>query len=103
AEVAVCSIVKVEMFYGSLRSTNPERSLRIQQQFFSQFESLPFDDNSARIAARIRAELAAAGRIIGAYDILISSIVIANDLIRVTHNLSEFSRVSGLKIEDWEV
>lgn len=39
---------------------------------------------------------------IGANDLLIASITLANDLILVTHNVSEFSRVPGLKIEDWE-
>ncbi len=36
------------------------------------------------------------------YDLLIASIALANNLILVTHNTSEFSRVSGLNLEDWE-
>lgn len=32
----------------------------------------------------------------------IASIALANDLILVTHNIREFSRIDGLKIEDWE-
>jgi tRNA(fMet)-specific endonuclease VapC len=44
SEIAVCSIVKAEMFYGSMKSVNPNKSLAIQQKFFSQFQSLPFDD-----------------------------------------------------------
>ena len=44
SEIAVCSVVKGELFYGSLRSANPERNLRLQQEFLSQFLSLPFDD-----------------------------------------------------------
>jgi predicted nucleic acid-binding protein len=30
------------------------------------------------------------------------SIALANDLILVTHNTHEFSRIEGLKYEDWE-
>ena len=39
---------------------------------------------------------------IGPNDLLIASIARANDLIVVTHKTGEFSRVPGLKIEDWE-
>ena len=34
-------------------------------------------------------------------DLLIASIALANDLTLVTHNTGEFSRVEGLRIEDW--
>jgi len=33
---------------------------------------------------------------------MIAAIALANDLILVTHNTSEFSRVPALKIEDWQ-
>lgn len=36
------------------------------------------------------------------YDLQIAAIALANNLILVTHNIREFSRVEGLKIEDWE-
>jgi len=102
SEIAVCSLVKYELFYGSMRSSDPVRSLKIQRKFLDQFESLPFDDAISEHAACIRAELTAMGRIIGSYDILIAATALANDLVLVTHNVSEFSRVSGLKYEDWE-
>lgn len=53
--VAVCSVVKAELFYGAWRSTNPEQALARQQRFLKAFKSLPFDDRSAEIARRIRA------------------------------------------------
>jgi tRNA(fMet)-specific endonuclease VapC len=39
---------------------------------------------------------------ISANDMLIAAIALANNLILVTHNTAEFSRVTGLKTEDWE-
>ena len=51
----------------------------------------------------IRAQLAAQGTPIGPYDLQIASIALANRLTLVTHNTSEFSRVPGLALEDWEV
>jgi tRNA(fMet)-specific endonuclease VapC len=102
-DVAVCSVVKAELFYGSMRSNNPARSLAQQQDFLNRFISLPFDDQSALIYGQIRAQLAASGTPIGPNDLLIASIALANNLILVTHNTREFSRVEGLRLEDWEI
>lgn len=102
-DIAVCSIVKAELFYGAQRSQHPERNLARQQQFLNLFLSLPFDDEAAMVYGRIRAHLAAQGTPIGSNDVQIAAIALANDLILVTHNTGEFSRVSGLRLEDWEV
>lgn len=37
------------------------------------------------------------------YDLQIAAIALANNLILVTHNTREFSRVDGLRFEDWEL
>ncbi|MGM3307539.1 type II toxin-antitoxin system tRNA(fMet)-specific endonuclease VapC [Anabaena sp. WFMT] len=103
SEIAVCSVVKSELFYGAMRSANPERNLKIQQEFLNQFISLPFDDQSAYIFGNIRARLTAQGTPIGAYDLQIAAIALANNLILVTHNTREFSRIPELQLEDWEI
>lgn len=102
-KIAVCSVVKAELFYGSMRSNNPQKSLNIQLLFLNQFLSLPFDDLCAEIYGKIRADLVKCGTPIGSNDIQIASIALANNLILVTHNVREFSRIEGLQIEDWEV
>lgn len=102
-EIAVCSIVKAELFYGSKKSKNPTLNLMKQMRFLNQFQSLPFDDEAALIFGEIRAELAAKGTPIGPYDLQIAAIALANNLTLVTHNTNEFSRIGNLKIEDWEV
>ena len=43
-EIAVCSVVKAELFYGAMKSTHPAKVLTEQQKFLDQFTSLPFDD-----------------------------------------------------------
>jgi tRNA(fMet)-specific endonuclease VapC len=102
-QVAVCSVVKAEMYAGAARSTAPERSLARQQAFLSQFTSLPFDDRAAEVYGRIRGQLETAGTPIGPYDMQIAAIAIAHGLILVTHNTGELGRVAGLQLEDWEV
>jgi tRNA(fMet)-specific endonuclease VapC len=102
-DVYVCSIVKLELRYGALRSNIIQEILKQQENFLDRFISLPFDDKAHIYASQLRADLARLGTPIGPYDLLIASIALANDLILVTHNVREFSRVSGLKIEDWEI
>ncbi|MHB8629185.1 MAG: type II toxin-antitoxin system tRNA(fMet)-specific endonuclease VapC [Aggregatilineales bacterium] len=103
ADVCVCSVVKFELRYGALRSEYVEKTLAQQEKFLSRYKSLPFDDAAHVHAAKIRADLARAGTPIGPYDLLITAIALANNLIVITHNTGEFGRVAGLQIEDWEV
>ena len=102
-EIGVCSVVKAEMFYGSMKSNDPQKSLKEQIAFLGQFHSLPFDDDTAIVFGRIRADLARKGTPIGSYDLQIAAIALAEDLIVVTSNMSEFNRVSGLMVEDWDI
>lgn len=102
ANVVLCAIVKAELLYGAMRGKDPARELAKLLPFFTAFGSLPFDDRCADIYGRIRAHLAAAGMVIGPHDLLIAAIALAHDLTLVTHNTREFSRVPGLRLEDWQ-
>jgi tRNA(fMet)-specific endonuclease VapC len=64
--------------------------------------SLPFDDRAVEHCGDIRALLAREGRPIGPYDLQIAAIARAGGLCVVTRNVSEFSRVPGLSIENWQ-
>lgn len=101
SEIALCSVVVAELVYGALRSNRPESNLASLNTFFSRFVSLPFDDACAEHCARIRADLASRGTPIGPHDLLIAAIGLHHDLVVATHNTAEFSRVSGLHVEDW--
>ncbi len=101
-DIRLCSIVKSELYYGAYKSTRRDRNLANLNRFFSQFISLPFDDNAAAIAGQVRAQLNVAGTPIGSNDLLIAAIALSNDLTLVTHNTREFGRINGLKYEDWE-
>jgi tRNA(fMet)-specific endonuclease VapC len=73
-EIAVCSVVKAELFAGAQKSQQPTRTLQRQRAFLDQFVSLPFDDAAADQFGRIRAVLEAAGTPIGPYDLQIAAI-----------------------------
>jgi tRNA(fMet)-specific endonuclease VapC len=101
-DIRLCSVVKSELYYGAYKSTRRDRNLANLNRFFSQFISLPFDDDAAIIAGQVRTQLDVAGTPIGSNDLLIAAIALSNDLTLVTHNTREFGRINGLKYEDWE-
>jgi tRNA(fMet)-specific endonuclease VapC len=101
-DVALCAIVKAELLFGAQKSKVSQRTLAKLRTFFSPLASLPFDDPCAEAYARIRADLERAGTPIGPNDLLIASIARAHDVTLVTSNVSEFQRVEGLQLENWE-
>ncbi len=102
-QILLCSVVKAELFYGAMKSQNPTASLAKAENFCAYFQSLPFDDKAAVVYGKIRSELSEIGQPIGANDFMIAAIALANQVTLITHNTREFSRVSGLLLEDWEV
>ncbi|MBM4352132.1 MAG: type II toxin-antitoxin system VapC family toxin [Deltaproteobacteria bacterium] len=56
---------------------------------------------AARMGGEIYATLRREGKLINDADILIASIVKAHDAVLVTNNEEHFSRIEGLKIDNW--
>lgn len=100
-EFHLCSIVKAELLYGAHKSQKVTENLSVLQKFFSQFDSLPFDDASAEFYGTTRALLTKAGTPIGANDLLLASIAQTNGLTVLTRNQAEFIRIPGLRCEVW--
>lgn len=103
SDIVLCSVVKSELFYGAYKSSRKNANLELLGSIFSQFKSLNFNDEAAEICGNIRAQLHALGKPIGPYDLQIAGIALANNLTIITHNTAEFSRITGLRIEDWEL
>ena len=102
SEVRVCSVVRAELLFGARNSSRVEANLGLLDTFLAPFTSVPFDDLAADYYGRIRADLHRAGELIGPNDLLIAAMVLANNLVLVTHNVKEFGRVPGLRWVDWE-
>jgi tRNA(fMet)-specific endonuclease VapC len=85
-----------------MKSSRIPENLALLDDLFADFESVPFDDDAARKYGEIRSDLAHRGTPIGPNDLMIAAIASIHDAVLVTHNTSEFKRVKGLKVEDWE-
>ena len=103
SEIVLCDVVKAELYYGAFRSARREDNLALLNRLFSSIDSFPFNGAAARIFGELRADLMQRGTPIGPYDIQIAATALANHCTLVTHNTREFSRIDGLKLEDWEV
>lgn len=99
--MCISSITYMELVFGAERSQSPERNLSSVEGFVARVEVLPLDESAAAHAGQIRAEQTKLGSLIGPYDQLIAGHARSRGLVLVTNNQREFSRVSGLRTENW--
>lgn len=99
--LSISTVVLMELLHGAARSARPEHNRREVKRFAANLEVLAFDADAADHAADIRASLERRGQIIGGYDLMIAGHARSRGLIVVTGNLGEFTRVEGLRCEDW--
>jgi tRNA(fMet)-specific endonuclease VapC len=99
--LAISTIVLHELLCGAERSARPQIQRQKVIDFADHITVIDFDRGAADHAARIKAVLAAKGQLIGPNDILIAGHARSLGLKLITGNLREFTRVDGLRCEDW--
>lgn len=99
--IKIASIVKAELLYGACKSQKKEENTEKVKAFLFPYEVIGFDDASSIIYADMRAYLEKSGKIIGPNDLILASVVLANNGVLITGNIKEFNRVKGLKTESW--
>ncbi len=102
SEVVISAPVEAELWFGVNKSNRVDENRRHLLTLLEWLPSLPFSGEATRLCGELRATLARQGKPIGPYDLQIAAIALANDCVLVTHNTGEFSRIAGLKLEDWE-
>lgn len=93
-------IVAAELRYGCAKKGSPKLSEKVEN-LLSTIPVLPLETPVDTEYGRIRAELEATGQTIGMNDLLIAAQAYTLGLKLVTDNLREFSRIRGLKVENW--
>lgn len=101
-EIAISSITSYELLTGVEKCSDPSRERAKVQLLLNTVHVLPFDNAAAAGAARIRATLEQQGQPIGPYDVLLAGQARSSDLILVTANMREFTRIEGLQVENWQ-
>jgi tRNA(fMet)-specific endonuclease VapC len=101
ADVAISVITEAELRTGAAKSEAPTKTLRLLENFLRPLEIVDFTSDDAMAYAGVRAKLERAGTPIGPLDTLIAAQAVARRLVLVSNNEREFSRVTGLRIENW--
>jgi tRNA(fMet)-specific endonuclease VapC len=101
ADIAIPAVAMHELFYGAFKSDRAAQNVALIDSL--QFVVIELDKEDARRSGEVRALLAAKGTPIGPYDVLIAGQAISRNMVLVTHNTIEFSRVPGLRAEDWQM
>ena len=99
-KIGISSIVASELLYGAKKKSS-KKLIKIVDLLLNIFNIYDFDKKAAIEYSKIRVNLEQQGLIIGAYDLQIAAHAKSLNAILVTNNIKEFSRVKGLKLENW--
>jgi tRNA(fMet)-specific endonuclease VapC len=100
-DLGVSVITLAELEYGASKSSQPARNRDALEQFVSPLEIAAFDRQATTVYGKVRALLEKRGRTIGSMDLLIAAHALSLSARLVTHNVKEFRRVPGLRVENW--
>lgn len=94
----ISDITLAELYFGAFKS-GKEKHFNDVSEISKLFKIFPIQ--YMRKYGEIRWELERQGLRIGDMDMFIAATAIEEDLILVTDNVKHFSRIPGLKVENW--
>ena len=100
-DIGLSTVTLAELQYGVAKSLFPAQNQQALDAFTLPLEVVAFDAAAAVAYGPVRAALERQGTPIGALDLLIAAHALSLGVILVTNNPREFSRVSGLQVENW--
>ncbi len=99
--MAISVVTLAELLHGAEKSSQPASNLAVVEDFCSRIVVLPYTEKVAQHYGSIRASLERIGQSIGVNDLHIAAHARSEGLVLVTNNEKEFSRVPGLRVENW--
>ena len=104
---AISAITWQELIYGLERMPDGKRKTYIEEclvEYKEEFEIIPYDDFAAGICGQLLGKCPKEGKSLPYYDTQIAATAIANGMVLVTHNTTDFAEAaerSFLRVEDW--
>jgi tRNA(fMet)-specific endonuclease VapC len=103
-DFAISAITASELLHGVHRATTPAR--RSQREAFvegllTRLPIISFDLVTARIHARLSAELALKGTAVGPHDLIIATTAMARGHAVATRDERSFPKIPGLSLHRW--
>jgi predicted nucleic acid-binding protein len=96
----VASITIAELWHGVERANARQRGVREKylRSVISVLPIVPYTEQTAYVHARLWAELEAAGKLIGAHDLIVAATALERGSEVATFNRRHFSAVPGLRV-----
>jgi len=101
SKLRLSAITLAELRFGIAKSHHPRRALFNLRWLLAKVGAVPFDAAATKRYGELRALLERRGSPIGPLDTLIAAHALSLGWVLATHNVDEFRRVPGLKVEDW--
>lgn len=98
-DIAISAITVSELRYGVIGSRDARYGLAVTAAFIDKVSVLPFTLSAALIHAELR--LALRSQPIGYNDMIIAASTLSVPATLISSNVREYSRVPGLKVENW--
>lgn len=98
---ATTSVNAFELFYGACRSRDRLNNIEKTKALLGRMDILELDLSASEKAGEILAALAEEGSPIDFRDVMIAGISVVNGLPVMTRNSGHFSRIKGLKLQNW--
>lgn len=96
------SITVGELVYGAHKSERPEYFIeKLERLVWPNIRILPFDQGSAKVYGKLRADMEKKGTALAEPDLRIAAIAFHHGLTIVTGNIRHFSKIPGLAVENW--
>jgi tRNA(fMet)-specific endonuclease VapC len=103
-DFGVSAITASELLHGVHRASTPAQRRRREafvEGLLSRIPIVAFDAVTARIHARMSAELAAQGTAVGPHDLIIAATAIAKGYALATRDERSFPKIGGLNLLRW--
>jgi tRNA(fMet)-specific endonuclease VapC len=100
-DTVISVITYGELRFGTEKSKQREQASEMLREFTELVPVVPLPVEAAQTYGVIRATLEANGKMIGNNDLWIAAHAKSAGLAVVTNNENEFSRVPGLKVQNW--
>jgi tRNA(fMet)-specific endonuclease VapC len=99
-DVCTSIIVAAELRFGAARKADRALVAKVET-VLERLPVMPFEPPADRAFAEMRAILEKRGMPVGAYDLLIAAHALVLGCVMVTGNERGFSRIEGLRVENW--
>ena len=99
-EICISAISYAELCFG-LEKKGSEKLFKEVSAITGKLSIISFDDSQSELYGKIRLQLEKSGTPLGDMDMLIAAAALSAGAILVSHNIKHFSKIRGMKVEDW--